>query len=233
MKIFPIVDISYLLEKYGSEEKASETFLSDKNIKVLSEEIYLAFREWGFVYLNGHGISQDFIQHVFKISKDFFELPDIEKNKVQFIESEDAQGTFGYMPFKVETFDHTKPYDLKEAFDYLPWISDGIKKQLSIEFVDMFQEMYAKCGNLIFILLRLLNVALGIDDNSFLEKAHRYTGVDGNVTILRSLYYPAIPEGGTIEDEQSRCGEHTDYGTVTLLFQDDAGGLEVRFYVIF
>jgi len=24
-----------------------------------------------------------------------------------------------------------------------------------------------------------------------------------------------------------RCGEHSDYGSITLLFQDDAGGLEV------
>jgi isopenicillin N synthase-like dioxygenase len=24
-----------------------------------------------------------------------------------------------------------------------------------------------------------------------------------------------------------RCGEHTDYGSMTLLFQDDVGGLEV------
>ena len=25
-----------------------------------------------------------------------------------------------------------------------------------------------------------------------------------------------------------RCGEHSDYGTVTFLFQDDLGGLEVK-----
>lgn len=24
-----------------------------------------------------------------------------------------------------------------------------------------------------------------------------------------------------------RCGEHSDYGSITLLFQDDVGGLEV------
>ena len=25
-----------------------------------------------------------------------------------------------------------------------------------------------------------------------------------------------------------RCGEHSDYGTITFLYQDDMGGLEVR-----
>ena len=30
-----------------------------------------------------------------------------------------------------------------------------------------------------------------------------------------------------VKPGQVRCGEHSDYGSVTLLFQDDVGGLEV------
>ena len=30
-----------------------------------------------------------------------------------------------------------------------------------------------------------------------------------------------------IKAGQIRCGEHSDYGSVTLLFQDDIGGLQV------
>jgi isopenicillin N synthase-like dioxygenase len=40
------------------------------------------------------------------------------------------------------------------------------------------------------------------------------------------LHYPAIQ--GPVKDGQERCGEHTDWGTITLLFQSDQGGLEVR-----
>ena len=39
------------------------------------------------------------------------------------------------------------------------------------------------------------------------------------------LHYPPVPAG--LPAGTARCGEHTDYGTVTLLFQDDVAGLEV------
>jgi hypothetical protein len=43
---------------------------------------------------------------------------------------------------------------------------------------------------------------------------------------MRLLHYPAIQ--GPVKDGQERCGEHTDWGTITLLFQGGQGGLEVR-----
>ena len=48
-----------------------------------------------------------------------------------------------------------------------------------------------------------------------------------NCTTLRLLNYPSITEDSDIKPGQIRCGEHTDYGSITLLFQDDMPGLEV------
>ena len=57
---------------------------------------------------------------------------------------------------------------------------------------------------------------------------HSYIGEAGlNDTTLRLLHYPKIPEGAEVVPGQVRCGEHSDYGSITLLFQDDVGGLEV------
>ena len=36
-----------------------------------------------------------------------------------------------------------------------------------------------------------------------------------------------ITDPSEIKPGQIRCGEHTDYGGITLLIQDDVGGLEV------
>lgn len=46
-----------------------------------------------------------------------------------------------------------------------------------------------------------------------------------NHSSLRCLYYPPIPN--SMEERQVRLAEHTDYGCMTLLFQDAVGGLQV------
>ncbi|KAM8750738.1 uncharacterized protein AB9X84_012536 isoform 2-T2 [Acanthopagrus schlegelii] len=49
---------------------------------------------------------------------------------------------------------------------------------------------------------------------------------DKNGTTLRSLYYPPV-NSDKAKEGQLRCGEHSDYGTITLLFQNSEG-LQVR-----
>lgn len=54
-----------------------------------------------------------------------------------------------------------------------------------------------------------------------------YQGDDKNRSIFRTLYYPSLEEED-VEPGIVRCGLHSDYGTITLLVQDDMGGLEVK-----
>lgn len=54
-----------------------------------------------------------------------------------------------------------------------------------------------------------------------------HIGTKRNCTTLRTLYYPPLQSDDEIEDMPMRCGEHSDYGAITLLFQDTTGGLEV------
>ena len=47
-------------------------------------------------------------------------------------------------------------------------------------------------------------------------------------TQLRYNFYPMITDISKVKPGQIRCGEHRDYGGITLLIQDEVGGLEVR-----
>merc|ERR1712059_80871 len=78
--------------------------------------------------------------------------------------------------------------------------------------------------NLVAVLMRLLALALGLPTDTF-EDAQQ-----GHCSSLRAILYPEVAEADL--DEQSgvvvRCGEHTDWGCITVLMHDEAvGGLEV------
>ncbi|CAH1790551.1 unnamed protein product [Owenia fusiformis] len=45
-------------------------------------------------------------------------------------------------------------------------------------------------------------------------------------TQVRILNYPKMPEDFTKTENQMRLGEHTDWGTVTFIAQDNMGGLQ-------
>ena len=67
---------------------------------------------------------------------------------------------------------------------------------------------------------RALAHDLGVAENFFDDK------LDQPLATLRLLHYPPRPDH--FEPGQIGAGEHTDYGNITLLATDDAGGLEVR-----
>ncbi len=68
-----------------------------------------------------------------------------------------------------------------------------------------------------------------LQDPQFFMKAHNKMGLGykENYTALRTLYYPSLPSSIDVKPGQLRCGEHVDYGSLTLLFQDENGGLQV------
>lgn len=45
---------------------------------------------------------------------------------------------------------------------------------------------------------------------------------------FRLLHYPAIPASELADGTATRIAEHTDFGTITMLFQDSVGGLQVE-----
>lgn len=71
-------------------------------------------------------------------------------------------------------------------------------------------------------LMRGMALTLGLGADHFSD------GLTRNPTLLfRIFHYPAVHPGAA-SDEGFGVGEHSDYGLLTLLGQDDKGGLEAR-----
>ena len=98
----------------------------------------------------------------------------------------------------------------------------------SSEFANTANKMFGTCLDGANQVMQAFELALDLPIGFFRE-CHL-----GENIALRYLHYPALEDEsrGSKESEsdgrQMGAGAHTDFGTVTLLFQDDVGGLEVE-----
>ena len=91
------------------------------------------------------------------------------------------------------------------------------------EFKSVMQDFFQRCQALHVRIMQAIALGLGISEEYFDE----YTDVGDNT--LRLLHYPEVPKNIFLQNKaQVRAGAHTDYGSITLLFQDDKGGLQVQ-----
>ena len=220
MEQFPIVDISYAVQNNNKDVVLN----NDPEMNKVCQEVKDGFAEWGFIYVKGHGISQELIDTMFGQSKEFFQQPVEKKNEI-LMDTSDTNYIIGYVPYKMETFKTDKPYDLKEALDYTVNIKPEMKEKFPAQLLSTYQQFFKECKKLFLTLLKILEKALAIEEPGLFASGHEKVGDLGNTTMLRSLYYPAINDA-EILPEQLRCGEHSDYGSLTFLFQN-ADGLEV------
>jgi isopenicillin N synthase-like dioxygenase len=84
-----------------------------------------------------------------------------------------------------------------------------------------FRAYYDALAELVEHLMSLMALGLGLPADHFMPSIDRHT------SALRALHYPHLG-GRRPEPGQLRAGAHSDYGTLTLLRQDGAGGLQVR-----
>ncbi|MGP1386077.1 MAG: isopenicillin N synthase family dioxygenase [Thainema sp.] len=194
----------------------------------VAAEIYRAGRDVGFLYLTHHGIPQSAIEQAFDQSKQFFALPLAEKQQIAWSSEVSNRG---YVGIERERLDETQPGDLKEAFNMGREVTPEEAETTGAELVlnrwpekqDRFRavmtEFFDSCAAGVERIFRAFAIALSMSAEFMVEKhaTHNYT--------LRLLHYP--PLAAPPKPRQIRAGAHSDYGTLTLLFQDDVGGLEV------
>ncbi|WP_138503999.1 isopenicillin N synthase family dioxygenase [Nostoc sp. PA-18-2419] len=179
------------------------------NRQAVVKEIYQACHEIGFMYLQNSGMSKELIEQVFTYTKSFFNLPLEVKQKQAW--SDELSNT-GYVGIERERLDPNQPGDLKEAFN--------VSKQGAVGIDASIVAFYDHCTQLANTVLQTFALALELPEDFFTTRHNRHNHT------LRSLHYPPLQTPPKLG--QVRAGEHSDYGSITLLFQDDIGGLEVQ-----
>ncbi|KAI8842937.1 hypothetical protein BC829DRAFT_401436 [Chytridium lagenaria] len=218
--VIPVVD-------FGRYLKGNET-----DRRAASAEIVQAFKSVGFVYIANHGIEGKMLDTVFEKSKKFFELDLKEKEKIAWETPESNRGYVSPGREKVtQLLDVTEVAklreqspDLKESLEIGKEPSSDYQNRWpnhDIEFRPRMLNFYNVAHNLHLEVMRSIGLGLGIGEHFFDKFCDKK---DHN---LRLLHYPEVPCGVFEKEGQARAGAHTDYGSITLLFQDDKGGLEV------
>jgi isopenicillin N synthase-like dioxygenase len=212
----PVIDVSGLREHDPAATRR------------IAAELGAAARETGFFSIVNHGIGRAHIAEIFAAAKAFFALPPAIKEATALERSAFYRG---YARLGFEKLDPALAGDAKESYNMGREIAaddpdvlagkEGCNQWPDLPgFRDVLLAYYDACLALIIDLHRAVALDLGVPEDFFRPFYERPQGV------LRLLRYP--PHPGQFDGTRYGAAPHTDYGNMTLLAQDDAGGLEVR-----
>ncbi|RVX66388.1 hypothetical protein B0A52_09618 [Exophiala mesophila] len=208
------------------------------------KQLVSACHDVGFVYIKNHGVPESELSRAFDVSKKWFDLPTDQKMKAphppgwavhrgyswpglekvsNLVSGPAADG--GSDDEFIEKLRQVQ--DFKESYEVG---SDQNPDQPNVwpptdvlpEWQPCMSSFYWTCFEAGKRILQALALGLGLDENHLL-KFH-----SGDYNQLRLLHYPPIPAAVIDEGKFARMPAHTDWSTVTLLFQDDCGGLQVE-----
>jgi len=197
----------------------------------VAAQIRTASVQAGFFCVRGHNVSQDLMDAVYLAAKYFFVLPEERKLAIR-VTPESAHR--GYMPFAQTKQPGVKRADLKESFNFAyPFTPEhpamasghpliGLNQWPNGEATwrRVVERYYAQVFELGQRILGGFALALDLP-RDFFRGMYRHP-----LVRTRLLHYP--PQPPSDDDDQFGAAAHTDYGTITILWQDDVGGLQVR-----
>lgn len=228
--VMPLIDFGAFLN--GNPESRS----------AIATQILQGFQQSGFLYLQNHSIAPSTVAKAFSLSAKFFARPQSQKDSLKWLTPESNRGYVASGREKVtQSSDaaeiarlRTHSPDLKESMEIGREDVPGLPNQWPVgpgfendadgaEFTSFMTSFFQQLKAIHVEVMRAIGLGLGLSDSFF----DTYTDVGDN--NLRLLHYPAVKKSLFKDNpDQVRAGEHSDYGSITLLFQDSVGGLEVR-----
>jgi isopenicillin N synthase-like dioxygenase len=186
----------------------------------LAQRIHWALCDAGFFAITGHGVAPQLVQAALDASRQFFALPQADKERWHINRSGRQRG---FDPIGWQALDPTQPPDVKESFyigvEHLApnqWPDEALLPGFRTACEGYAQAMQSLARRLMGLFELALNLPPG----------HFNSSMQNPTCTTRLLHYP--PQPATAAPGQLGCGAHTDWGALTLLAQDDAGGLQVQ-----
>ena len=197
----------------------------------VAAEIGQACRECGFFYITGHGVDEGLQRRLEHFSRRFF-AQDLEA-KMEIRMARGGRAWRGYFPVGDE-LTSGQP-DLKEGVYFgaelgddhpmtragVPMHGPNLFPTKIPGFREAVLQYMAAMAVLGHALMRGIALSLDLDESYFAE---RYTG--DPLILFRIFNYPASTTRAAATGWG--VGEHTDYGLLTILMQDESGGLQVK-----
>lgn len=224
----PIVDLSPFL---------SASSIDDRH--ACAKDLVNACRDIGFVYIKGHGVPKDQIQKAFTVSQNFYALPTEEKMKAPHPPGWEVHRGYSW-PGLEKVSNAMSDADAKDVADKLREVQD-FKESYEVgsednpdmpnvwppdnvlpEWRPLMTSFYWTCWDAAKNILKALALGLDIEEDMIM-KPH-----SGHYNQLRLLHYPSIPASYVEGGKFARMPAHTDWTTITMLFQDNCGGLQVE-----
>jgi isopenicillin N synthase-like dioxygenase len=216
----PVIDIAALLDDGATAEDVAE----------VSSLIDAACRQVGFFGIVGHGIDRGLQQRLERASHEFFQRPESEKAKIAM----DRAGAAwrGWFPVGGELtsgrpdrkegiyFGTEHPTDHPDVLASTPLHGTNQFPTDPATLRDAVLDWLDAVRPVADAVMRGISLGLGLPAPWF----EQHLTADPTI-LFRIFHYPAE---NPVDGEQWGVGEHTDYGLLTLLAQDDLGGLEVR-----
>ncbi|PHH50473.1 2-oxoglutarate-Fe(II) type oxidoreductase [Ceratocystis fimbriata CBS 114723] len=220
--VIPLIDFSGFLD--GCEVDRKET----------AKAILEGFQTAGFIYLKNIPISAESRATAFSMSSHFFTLPEEDKLALSWTT---PAANRGYSAFgrektslltdkaEIDALRNTTP-DIKESLEIGREGEEGHPNLWPDEqgtglegFRAKMTSFFSECKQLHIEIMRAIGIGMGLDDKYF----DPY--VDKGDNTLRLLHYPPVKADAF--KTAVRAGHHSDYGSITILFQDDRGGLQI------
>jgi len=201
----------------------------------VAHEVVNAFKSVGFMYIKNHGVDDTTISKVFTESDHFFALRDDVKGPLAWTDPRANRGFTKIGRERVTTSNDREEVaalreaapDCKESFEIGLETDPEFRNHWPPEdhvpdFRSTMIRFFDTCHNLHVDIMRAIALGLGLGVSYFDPL------VNESWHTLRLLNYPSVRRQTLELDGQARANAHSDYGSITLLFQDDIGGLEVQ-----